>query len=373
MKEKIKIIWQVLRTWIGGWFRGRANRKISNPKRVLVVQMAKLGDMVCTTPMFRAIKKNYPECKVAVLGNAINKEVLDGNADVDEYLVAGKDFKREVDKIRRGDFEAVFLTSPNLFHLMAAYAARVPLIVATWVEGGFSPLMTRSYRWLASRLAVVVPHRMGQYAPREYLRLLEMIEIKETETKKYLNFSAAAREKAAEILKEATGLKVGVAVTAGNKIKEWPRNNFAELIDYLIERNVRVVLLGASQDREAVDEVLKYVRDRKGLTDLTGKLSIDELKAVVAKLDLFISVDTGPIYIAEAFGIPTIDIVGPVDEREQPPRGDKHFVVAPKRVKPELYVMNARVYNKEEARRQAEGVEVEKVKRAVKTLLLAYE
>ena len=34
---------------------------------------------------------------------------------------------------------------------------------------------------------------------------------------------------------------------------------------------------------------------------------------------LFISVDTGPIYIAEAFNVPTVDIVGPVDENVQPP------------------------------------------------------
>jgi len=94
---------------------------------------------------------------------------------------------------------------------------------------------------------------------------------------------------------------------------------------------------------------------------LTGRINIDELKAVVARLDLFISADTGPIYIAEAFQVPTVDIVGPVDEKEQPLIGLRNLIVVAKRKRPELKVMNARFYNEEEARRQVEEIKLEKV------------
>ncbi len=53
-------------------------------KNVAVIQMAKLGDMVCTTPMFRAIKLAHPEWRLIVVGNLINKNLLSYNNDIDE-------------------------------------------------------------------------------------------------------------------------------------------------------------------------------------------------------------------------------------------------------------------------------------------------
>ncbi len=37
-------------------FRGKSNVNVGTLKVILIVQLAKLGDMVCTTPMFRAVK-----------------------------------------------------------------------------------------------------------------------------------------------------------------------------------------------------------------------------------------------------------------------------------------------------------------------------
>ncbi len=88
---------------------------------------------------------------------------------------------------------------------------------------------------------------------------------------------------------------------------------------------------------------------------------LDELKALIAKLNLFISVDTGPIYIAEAFNIPTVDIIGPMAENEQPPQGKLHKIVKIENRIPQLHIMNARLYDKQEARRQIEEISVEMV------------
>ena len=46
---------------------GKAKKKIKDPKKIIVMQTAKLGDMVCATPMLRAIKEKYPQAKVFVI------------------------------------------------------------------------------------------------------------------------------------------------------------------------------------------------------------------------------------------------------------------------------------------------------------------
>ena len=91
--------------------------------------------------------------------------------------------------------------------------------------------------------------------------------------------------------------------------------------------------------------------------DTTGIFSVDEFKAFMSTIHLCISVDSGPIYIAEALGIPTLDIVGPIDDREQPPKGRLNRVVKlADRGRPELHVMNARVFDEREAKRQIEAI-----------------
>jgi ADP-heptose:LPS heptosyltransferase len=88
--------------------------------------------------------------------------------------------------------------------------------------------------------------------------------------------------------------------------------------------------------------------------------SLDELKAVIARMDVFIAVDSGPIYIAYAFDVPTVDIIGAVDENEQPPLSSSNLqVIAPNRGRPQLRVMDARSYDTKEARRQIDEITVE--------------
>ncbi len=61
-----------------GYFllRGRAAKKVLNPKSVLVVQLAKMGDMVSTTPVFAAIKKNTRNAKFMFWETARMKSCL---------------------------------------------------------------------------------------------------------------------------------------------------------------------------------------------------------------------------------------------------------------------------------------------------------
>jgi len=97
------------------------------------------------------------------------------------------------------------------------------------------------------------------------------------------------------------------------------------------------------------------------MTDSTC-ISIDDLKARISKLDAFISVNTGPLYIAEAFDIPTVDILGPVDPWDQSPRGKIHkMVFPPGKPKPLFSIMNMRNHDIREAQRIAKSTRLEDV------------
>lgn len=346
--------------------RGRAADIPKHPKRVCIIQLAKLGDMVCTTPLFAAARRALPDAELVVVGQRPNDQLMAGHPAIDRFVVWQGGAAAMARRLRELASDMVIIATPGSDALAAAYVGGVPAIICPRVEEGTSPYETLLYRLLRP-LAIAVPHRMHHYAPGEYLKLLEPLGIHATDTTKTLAVDEEVQKAVDARLAVHTGKKVAIAPGAGNKIKEWPPERFNQVAAWLCERGATVFVIGASADKE-LGTIVEKGLPRAQVVNTVGALSVEELKALVRRMDLFVSADTGPIYIAEAFGVPTVDIVGPVDEREQPPQGTKHVVVVPKREKPELFVMDARSHDKQEARRQAEGVSVEQALEAIQTL-----
>jgi len=356
--------------------RGSAKQTSPSPKKIIVVAASKLGDMVCVTPIFRAIKQTYPDCAVVVFGTKPYKLLHRHNPDIDTYVVRGEkeSFWGMVKKIHNEHADVALVTGPNFLTVVQFFFAGVGLIVGPKVEGGFCPYQTKPYRFTWP-LIVTKSHDMQKYAPREYLRLLEAIGITAEDTTKHLYLSAKEKLFAKQFYQQIafntdSDFIVGVVPGAGNEIKQWSPKKFAETIKYLREKyNAKILVLGSGKDKDDIDEVFKNLPTSGDIVNGFDMFSLEQLKAVVAKIHLCVAVDTGIIYIAEAFGVPTIDIVGPVDENVQPPRGDLNRIVCvPHRI-PQLRIMNARTYDFAEAKRQIDKITTEMVLKEIDAVI----
>ncbi len=377
MVPKIKIIGILILCVVRFIFRGKAAKKVIDPKKIVVAQLAHLGDMVCTTPVFRAIKKRFPDCRVVVTGNSrVNEELLDNNPDVSGYIAYNREFFSFLRAVRREKFDAGLIVVPNFITLAVFYLAGIPSIVAAELKNENTPNQTWSYRFI-HRFVQDSQLFYGQYFPRQYLRVLEPLGIFSEDTTKHLGFSSEAQVKINRFIKNNGNqgvIVIGISPSAGNKIKNWPVDRFAKLADYIYEKyRATIVIIGSAMDKNEVENMIKHLKPDTKVINTLNVFNIDELKALIASLDLFIAVDTGPIYIAEAFRIPTLDITGPIDETEQPPIGPLHLIVtAQNRKRPEMHVMNARDYDYTEARRQVEEITpamvIEKMEEIMKQL-----
>lgn len=340
-----------------------------SPKRVLVVPAGKLGDVVCTTPVLRALRDALPEVKIYVREHGGVHELLADSGLVDSYSQAVS-MREYVAELRNEHIDTVLITGPSLLDLVAALVARVPRIVAPRIVHGYSPQQVRPYTALL-RFVQEFSFAGDTYAPRERLRVLEPLGIEVIDTKKHLGYSKVAESARSSFL-VAHNLTLGsyaiISPSAGNKIKTWPADRFARVAEYVVSKGLPVVIIGGARDKEEVAAMVREIKNNSGILDASERFSMDELKAIIAGAALFVSVDTGPLYIAEAFDVPTVDIVGPVDERVQPPIGPKHVVVVPPRTKPMLSIVNARIYDEQEARRQVENTSVRDVCSAIDAL-----
>jgi len=121
--------------------------------------------------------------------------------------------------------------------------------------------------------------------------------------------------------------KIGIHVSAGRAVKQWPEAQFRQVAERLIrDRAAGIVLTGAPEDRAQVD-VVRCGLPVDRVVDLCGGASLLTVAAVIEQLDLVVTGDTGPMHVAHAVGTPGVAVFGPSDPRRYGPRGVHDIVV----------------------------------------------
>jgi heptosyltransferase-2 len=90
----------------------------------------------------------------------------------------------------------------------------------------------------------------------------------------------------------------------------WEHQKFALLIDRLVElHQATVIVTGSQADREHLRAILVHSKHADRVLNFAGTLSLQELGALLLRVHLFISVNTGPMHIAIALNVPTIGLM----------------------------------------------------------------
>jgi len=306
-------------------------RNSRNKPSVLVISTNKIGDMVCMTPVFREIKKNYPSCRLTAIVNPLSEDILKNNPRIDE-IISMKDYPgiaRKLgllNKLRKSNYDfGLVLTPTEAFFNIITFWSLIPLRMTTTHR----PL-GRTHRLLSHFSNRRLEYQRHTLILRHFLELLRFIGIEDCSEDKELFTTKEEDQKSLDFLKSHNlnegDLIVGISVTAGVKLKEWQEEKFAELSDMLIEKKrAKIVFIGSAEDRDRVERVRKMMHNDS--ISSAGLFNLSELPALLKRMKLFIAVDCGPLYMADAVGTPVIDIVGPHDIKEQAPSGPKHKII----------------------------------------------
>ena len=306
----------------------KPSRKFPN---ILVMTTGKIGDIVCTTPFLRELKKGKPNSKVSVMMYGMNKSLLKFNPNIDEIIeiddyLKNLNFLKLIKVIKSKNFDWSF----NLF--LGPITNVIPYLAdienrAIIIGGGLTIMDRISIPLNNHRLF----HKKRTLFLDAQLRALEFLGIKTSNRKKELWLNEDIENR---INKFLDGKEINasdqrnfvVSVTAGVEFKEWILNRFAALVDKLIERyNAKIIFIGTEKDKEKVGVAMGLMKHPA--IDLSGLLTLEELPYLLKRASLFIGGDIGPLYIANALDKPVVDILGPIDMYSQPPIYEKCEVV----------------------------------------------
>ncbi|MBI4115568.1 MAG: glycosyltransferase family 9 protein [Candidatus Omnitrophica bacterium] len=279
---------------------------------LLVTRTDRLGDLVLSTPVFEAIRSQFPKAHLACLTFLENHEVLEGNPFIDEVILYDKKgsekgwwgnlrFARQLSKKR---FDAVIHLHPtNRMHLMG-WLARIPVRIGYQKKNDWALTHT-----LKDRKKEGLKHEaeynfdllkfLGVEAPQKLETYFPLKEKDRASLDFLLRNLVLATDKPYVVLNPS----------ASCPSKIWHAERFASLSDELQKKyRVQVALIGSRQDRPLAKKVMGYTSER--VIDLSGKLSLGMLGWLLKRSVLLISNDSGPVHVGRAVGIPVISIFG---------------------------------------------------------------
>ncbi len=317
-------LWLVVKT---------SSRRTDSPRAFLIYQTAKIGDLVCTTHVFRAVKRRFPNAHLSVIVSRNAAPILRNNTSVDDVIVVTNRLRglyRKLELARRlfgRSYDVAIVLIPNPAYVFMSILALIPEVVT--IVPDKAGVTQRAVSLFCKR----VKHQTGTLTMATYLRALELIGVNDGDLRKEVFIERRDRDRALQFMMENGAVannnpRVGLVVSSGNRMKALELKQITSLVEGLVRRlDATVVLLGTSNDRMVSRRVVRAVK-LSNIVDSCGRFSLSELPAAVSLLDLVIGVDTGPIYIADSLDIPVVVIAGPCDMGDQRPLGKDVRIIA---------------------------------------------
>lgn len=279
------------------------------PNRFLIVSTTGLGDTLWGTPAIRALRQSFPESHIAVLTSEIGYGVLEHNKNIDELFVIGSSpffsLLRHFAALKRDQFDAilVFHTSQRIVLPFCALLEAEHLIGTKEINKDLDFLFTKGLEKkrqheIERRLDIV--RQVGAYVS-DYA--LEMTTRKED-------------DQAAQRFLDSHGIPdhiplIGLHPGAKNTFKQWAPECFIEVGKRLAEQlGAQIFVTGDHSEALLVLEIASRI---PGAIPVAGELDLTTFTALLKRMNVFITNDTGPMHLAFAAKTPTVAIFGPTD------------------------------------------------------------
>ena len=277
-----------------------------NYRKILLIQLRQLGDILLTTPCIREIRKKYPDSQICFLSHKMGRLILEKNPYLDEILTYHeRDTLSQkwalLKKLRQENFDLVidFMGNPrSAFYCLASGAKQ---------RAGFRSSRKFAYTTLRNRIDE------GMYIVREKFLLLDACEIESNDVsltfpwfspdlKPWLNFEKALPAE------NNHKIRVILSPTHRREIRKWPIHCYALLADYLTEYwDAQVVWIWGPGEQEEIHQAMSLCKQKTWIAPATN---LSELAALCARQDLFVGNSNGPSHIAVSANICTLQLHG---------------------------------------------------------------
>ncbi len=284
------------------------------PRRVLVVCLRRLGDVLLCTALIRSLRRAWPQARIEVLVNASSAAALQGNPDIDALIVQpesprfGDALRLAARILRRYDLAASTLYNdrPFLYGWLASRTLVSVVPPLTEPGAGWKRRLCSAWRLLDGKRV---------HAVDQYLQLADALEVPRVpEVVPPRPVDASALVAAMGEGWDAASYAV-IHPSPLYRYKAWTVEGWRALLVHLVGRGLRVRLSGGPSEgeRALVARILDGLtaEQRAQVDDLSGRLPFAALTPLIERCAVFVGPDTSVTHLAAATGAPVVALFGP--------------------------------------------------------------
>jgi lipopolysaccharide heptosyltransferase II len=318
------------------WLPAVGRRRARNPiQRVLLLRLERIGDLLMTLAAIEDARAAWPHAEIDLAVGSWNRalaNLIPGLARVHtadapwlarETATSWYTLLKQVRRWRARRYDIVINFEPDIRSNFIAWRTRAPIRIGYWTGGG-GGLLTDVYAYVPTTHAGMNARRLiadaaGLPAPLEVLR---------RRSQRRLTPPEEAERRARDLLQNRPGPFIAVHSGGGRLSKQWYVDRFAETTRALAKTyGATMVLTGSDGDRPIVKQVRRLIADEVAVVDVAGVLDVPALAALLGRMDLLVTGDTGPMHLAAAMGTPIVALFGPSDPRRYGPNTPESRVV----------------------------------------------
>lgn len=283
-------------------------------KKIALLILDHLGDVVFTSPAVSNLREAYPKAEFTVFVGPWAKDVYLYNPRIDRVEVfeaswfsrsgRGEGLFSLSRRLKKGNFDLAIDFRGDLRHILAMLLAGIPFRLGYGITGG------------GFLLTVSPDYPFERHAVEKHLALVKALGVEISQRSLEVFFPQKAEEKVERLLVRS-GLKGSFVIIhpgAGSQAKKWPLENFAQVGKRLEDEGYSIVITGSQEERKEAQKLAEEIGG--SAFSLAGELSLIELIALIAKAQLYIAGDTGPLHLASALGIPFVAIYSGTNQAE---------------------------------------------------------
>ena len=297
-----------------------------------MIRLGALGDVVRTLPTVAGLRERFPTAELTWMVEAKAAGVLKGRSEIDRVWI----FPREEFAAWLGAGNVVALLRETFRLRRSLRQARFDVVldfhgilksgVLSWLAGapvrmGFARAHTREFSWLFSNQRISVGASPVSRFERN-AALVGPLGVKSQALKKFrLGCDEAALERVDEWL---DGRRRFAILHAGSSpatpYKRLPAETYVKVAMRLKESLGLHSILTFGPGGEEREEALAIARASRGTASLAPETTrFANLAALLARAELFIGGDTGPLHVASLVGTPVVQLIGPTHPVENAP------------------------------------------------------
>lgn len=318
------------------WLRRAPSAPPGRPERVLLMRLERIGDLLMVLDAIGEARALWPGANIDLAVGSWNlplARLIPGiaaiqGADVPWLARDGTGHRwaellRRARAWRRLRYDLVINFEPDIRSNLLAWMTGAPRRYGYWTGGGGAFLTDAIEYEPTAHVAANASHLVRRAADLTGAATMA----RESPAAPTLVPPAAAIARATRVVDGTPRPLVGVHVSGGRESKQWHLDRFASVARRVAEaRGATIVLTGSAADRPMVRSVADQLADVR-VIDVSGQLDLAELAALMARLDLLITGDTGPMHIASAMDTPLVALFGPSDPRRYGPRSTRQRVL----------------------------------------------